>query len=134
MPKDQSMHQNFFRQLTIYAIMGLGVIWGLNFIGQVFRVHQLLSWISWCFFVVICVIAYWLGLKAYSSHNKNDFTNLFIVLITAKMFFSLFTILIYKILAEPENKLFVLPFLIMYLIFTFFESHVLIKIGKSGVF
>jgi hypothetical protein len=98
-----------------------------------FSNHQFLSWFSLVIFVGISVAAYIFGLKTANSRNKGDFINLIIILIAAKMLICLFTVWLYQIFVEPESKLFVIPFFIIYLIFTSFEMYILIRLGNRGV-
>lgn len=97
-----------------------------------FRAHQLLSWISILCFTLISVAAYLLGLKTANSTNRNDFGNVFLVITTFKLLFCSMVVWIYKALVAPEGRLFVLPFLLIYLVFTIFESYLLVRLGKDG--
>lgn len=103
----------------------------LNFYAA-FQAHQALSWISILCFTLISVAAYFLGLKTAHSPNRHDFSNVFLIITTFKLLFCSLVVWLYKVLAAPEGRLFVLPFLLIYLIFTIFESHWLVRLGKDG--
>lgn len=103
----------------------------LNFYAE-FQLHQALSWLSILCFTLISIAAYALGLKTANSTNRNDFSNVFLVITTFKLLFCSLVVWIYKLLTEPEGRLFVLPFLLIYLVFTIFESYLLVRLGKDG--
>lgn len=125
-------HRNFIIQLSLCLVLTIVVILLMN-TQSVFSNHQFLSWFSAVIFVGISIAAYIFGLKSANSRNKNDFINLIIILIAAKMLICLFTVWLYQIFVEPESKLFVIPFFIIYLIFTSFEMYMLIRLGNRGV-
>ncbi len=47
------------------------------------------------------------------------------------MFISVAIVVVHVRLEQPENKLFVIPFLAIYLIFTIFEIYILDRVGKA---
>ncbi len=124
-------HRNFIIQLSLCLVLTIVVILLLN-TQPIYHTHQFLSWLSLFFFVGISIVAYIFGLRSAHSHNKNDFINLIIILIAAKMLICLFTVWLYQIFVEPESKLFVIPFFIIYLIFTSFEMYILTRLGNRG--
>lgn len=81
-------------------------------------------------FTVINIIAYYLGIRAALSSNKSRFIQLIMVLIVVKMFIAVAMVVGYVKMGQPASKLFVLPFLILYVIFTIFEVWILLKIAR----
>lgn len=81
-------------------------------------------------FGAIVILAYYLGKKAATSSNKYVFIRMTIVFIFVKMFIGVGLVVSHVRTELPENKLFILPFLIIYLIFTIFEVYVLEKLGR----
>jgi len=124
-------HLRFIFQLSLCLVLAIVVILLLN-TQDVYSDYQFLSWLSLVVFVGISVSAYIFGLKAANSRNKSDFINLIIILIAAKMLICLFLVWLYKIFVEPESKLFVIPFFIIYMIFTSFEMKILVRLGNGG--
>ncbi|MGB0861505.1 MAG: hypothetical protein ACPG19_06385 [Saprospiraceae bacterium] len=124
-------HQKFFGQLAFCFGLSVIVIALLNYL-PVLQAHQLLSWLSLLFFTIISLAAYFFGIHSANSSNKNDFNNVFIILTTTKLLLSLFLVWFYQIFTEPTTKLFILPFFLIYIIFTIFESYILIRLGKDG--
>jgi hypothetical protein len=124
-------HKKFISQLGFCSLISVVVILLLN-TQSVFNAHQILYWISIFIFIIISVISYLFGLKTANSTNKFDFGNLFIIITILKLFIFLLTFVAYKLLFEPSDKLFILPFFIIYIIFTTFEVRLLMKIGKES--
>lgn len=49
-----------------------------------------------------------------------------------KIFFSLFLVIIYNHIAQPSSKVFIIPFFIVYLIFTIFETYLMMQLGQNS--
>ena len=81
-------------------------------------------------FILISVLAWHLGQKAAVSKNKNNFTALVLGFIFGKMFLCVIFILIYTRTVFPESKFFLVPFFIIYLAYTVFETMILTKLGR----
>jgi hypothetical protein len=86
----------------------------------------------WCVitFVVINILAYYSGLRAATSKSNYRFIQLMMILILVKMFVCIGLVVAYVKISSPDSKLFVLPFLTIYLIYTIFEIFVLQKIAR----
>lgn len=69
------------------------------------------------------------GITAKST-NKSLFTGVVLGFTFGKIFLSLFVVLGYYELAQPASKIFLLPFFIVYLIFTIFETYLMMQIGQ----
>ena len=95
--------------------------------------HGLLSWISLGAFIGLSVLMYFVGEKSAKDENKNNFTNVVLGFTMGKMFLSIMVIYMYFELAQPEGKFFILPFFIVYFIFTAFETYFMMKLGKTKV-
>ena len=81
-------------------------------------------------FLAINIAAYYLGKGAAESSSKYRFIHLMMILIIVKMFICVALVLFYVKIGQPSTKLFVIPFLLIYLTFTIFEIHVLQKLAK----
>ncbi len=127
-------HRNFILQLGLCFIVACVIIITFNLNSVVFSKHQFLSWAGLSLFSIISIFAYILGLKTAKSSNKNEFNNVLIILMAAKMLICLFLVWLYQIFMSPQSKLFIIPFFITYFIFTLFESYVLIKLGRMEDF
>lgn len=82
-------------------------------------------------FVLINVLAYFAGVGAVRSQSKYRFVHLMMGLIIFKMMICVVLVIAHMKINQPESRLFVFPFLLIYLIFTFFEIYVLEKIART---
>ena len=121
----------FFTQLFIITILTIGMIFGLNTTEKL-APDSLFSWICLGFFFFFSLLMFFMGSKAAKSKNKNDFTNAALGFTAGKMFFSMIIIIVYSKLGEPSSKLFVLPFFLVYIIYTAFETYFMMRIGKEN--
>ena len=81
-------------------------------------------------FVLINIIAYFAGKRAVLSSSKFRFIQLMMILIMLKMLICVVLVVAHVRINNPSSKLFVLPFLTIYLIFTLFEIYVLEKTAR----
>jgi biotin transporter BioY len=93
--------------------------------------HAGFSYMTTGMFVLFCVIAFILSKKAVKSANKYRFIHILLMIIMGKMFLSLVMVLAYVKLFNPTDKLFVIPFFLIYLVFTAFEIYFLEKVAKE---
>ncbi len=93
--------------------------------------YSSVTWWSLGLFVPLSIGMYFFGEKASKSENKLLFHNLIIITIFAKMFLSVFVLLIYKKIFHPETKNFTLPFFLVYFIFTIFETYFMVKLAQK---
>ncbi len=87
------------------------------------------------FFVLLSLLVFQMGKRAATSSNKFQYVNLIISNMMLKMLMSFVIVLIYAQLKNPPDKLFVIPFLVIYLIFTAFETYFMTiqsKTKKNG--
>lgn len=82
-------------------------------------------------FIGLCVGLFFLGKRTVASENKYLFTNVFMGVTMLKLFLCGGLIGAYVLLGEPENKLFVVPFFLSYLIYTGLEVMFLIKLAAQ---
>ncbi len=81
-------------------------------------------------FSAIVGLAYVLGTRIARSASRGRFVQLVMMLVVVKMMICILLVVFHVKLNEPESKLFVLPFLLIYLIFTIFEVYVLEKLAR----
>ncbi len=82
-------------------------------------------------FVLLSGSMYYFGSKAATSKNKYTFNNLIIGNMILKMFLCVLIILIYKKVYQIESRGFLIPFLVIYLSYTIFETYFLTKLAKK---
>ncbi len=83
-------------------------------------------------FTVINILAYYSGKRAVRSKSKYRFIQLMMILILFKMVICIGLVVAHVKINQPDSKLFVLPFLAIYLIFTMFEIYVLEKLARTS--
>ncbi|TXF91529.1 hypothetical protein FUA23_02195 [Neolewinella aurantiaca] len=79
----------------------------------------------------ISVLMFYAGQRTAAAENKFLFTNAFMGVTMIKFFLCGGLIAAYALLAEPENKLFVVPFFSTYLIYTALEIVFLVKLAGN---
>lgn len=121
-------HRQFFTQLGFVSLGIIVVIFLFNLIPA-FQAFQSLSWISFGFFLVLSVLMYFVGHYAANSSDKNSFLQIVMATTFFKMVLCLAIIIVYAKFAQPESKLFILPFLAIYIIFTIFETYFMMKLS-----
>jgi len=83
-------------------------------------------------FAVFTIAVFHLGMRTINSADKNSFMMIAISSIFLKLVFSLMILFSYQLAFEPPTKLYLLPFLIIYLAYTALETTVLMKLAKSS--
>ena len=119
----------FFLQLLGLSLLTAA---GIYFVNQtpVMQGHAPLAWTALAFFVLFCTLMYFSAYRAALSNNKHDFTNTFLGFTVGKMFMAVIIVYTYLQLVKPTEKLFILPFFGIYLIYTIFEGYFMSKLGK----
>ena len=83
------------------------------------------------FFILLSLFVFRLSKKMAQSEDMNAFTRLIMYNLMIKLFMSIIIVLFYFKIVEPTERLFVLPFIIIYLIFTIFEAMFLSKQARQ---
>jgi len=73
---------------------------------------------------------YFMAAKAAISKDKNTFTRLILALTFAKLVLTLILVIAYQRLAHPGSLFFIIPFFLVYIAYTIFETMYLTKLGK----
>ncbi|MEZ5039821.1 MAG: hypothetical protein R2828_08015 [Saprospiraceae bacterium] len=124
------MHtQTFYLQLSLLSIPLAILIFLLTQQTQ-FQEFGSISWISLFFFVGLSASVFHLGQFMLKSQNKNDFTRMVLGFTGFKMMLSVALVFIYHQVAEPTSRWFVIPFLIIYVLYTIFETYFLMRLGR----
>ncbi len=119
----------FFFQLGIVTILTAIGIATISYFPTL-QSYVPLAVVSLVFFTLLSIVMYYTSIWMVRSRNKNDFTNIVLFFIITKMLFSVVLVLLYFRLAQPTERYFVVSFLVIYLIYTIFETHFMMKVGK----
>ena len=122
---------NFYIQLLIITLISAAILFGINQI-ELMAPYFWFSWICLGFFILFTLAMYYFGSKSAKSENKNEFTNVVVGFMAGKMFLAAMTILMYSEIVQPTSKIFILPFFIVYIIYTAFETYFMMKVGKDS--
>lgn len=121
--------QVFYRQLGIVALLTASALWLLSGV-PLFAGHQLLYWVTFGAYLVITLLLFLIGRKLAGSANKNSFTQFVMITVFAKMALTMAVLVAYLKMVEPGSKYFILPFFVVYLAFTIYETYMLMKVGR----
>ena len=122
--------KQFWLQLGVITALTAGLIFLLNQ-NEKLQPYSDFSWICITAFVILTILMYFIGSQAVKSSNKNAFTSTALGFIMGKMMLAILVILIYNKLAEPESKVFIIPFFIVYVIYSSFETYFMMRLSKS---
>ena len=87
------------------------------------------SWLSWGAFILISMGMFVLGKRAAYDENKGLFVSMAIFLGAGKMLLSVILFVAYTLLVNPIGKGFAIPFFLIYLSFTIFETYFMMKLS-----
>jgi len=120
----------FFLQTSLITVTTIALLFGLSFYPPL---SPFLGFGLIClfFFIALSIIMYITGIRAAASPQRGFFTQLILVFTIVKMFLSIVVVFVYFKVAQPTSSWFLLPFFLVYLIYTIFESYFMIRIGKS---
>lgn len=121
--------KTFYQQLIALSV---GILAAVLLLGQQaqFGSYVNISILSLIFFIILSIIVFHLGLRMVKSRNKNDFSRLVLGFTGFKMMLSVALVFIYQSVAEPTDRWFVIPFLIIYVLYTIFETYFLMRLGR----
>ena len=122
---------SFYFQLTLLSVFAAVILYLINQAPR-FQSYSDLSWISLAFFIGLSIAMFLAGFRATKSENKHNFTNVVMGFTIGKLMLSALIILVYFKLAEPETRLFVIPFFCIYFIYTVFETYFMTRLGRMG--
>ncbi|MEZ4983925.1 MAG: hypothetical protein R2795_02615 [Saprospiraceae bacterium] len=125
-------NRTFFQLLLLVSAVTALLLWGM-YQSPKLAAHTLLGWGSLGMFILLSILMFFMAGQSARSSNKNQFTNTVLGFTAGKMMLVLMVLFMYLQLAEPTDKLFVLPFLAVYFIFTAFETWFMMKIGRTSV-
>jgi len=84
------------------------------------------------FFGGLTLIIYWQGERAQKTQQNKFFLYVVITNVFVKLIGSFVLMFIYVKVKEPDDKYFLVPFLLTYLIFTIFETYILSEQARKS--
>ncbi len=83
-------------------------------------------------FASICVVMYVFASRSAKKNQSTAFINIFMLSTLLKMLFSVILIAIYYKTQLPNSKFFIVPFFVVYAIYTIFEVWFMSKLTKTS--
>lgn len=123
--------RQFLMILCIISVITVIVFLIVHQFIPALQTHASFAYVTISMFVLFCLVAFVLSKKAIKSANKYRFIHILLMIIMGKMFLSLVMVLAYVKLFNPLDKLFVIPFFLIYLVYTAFEIYFLEKVAKE---
>ncbi len=122
--------QTFWTYLTVITLLTVGGLALINRLWLSVGAYAALGWIGLFFFVALSITMFYLGkMTAGSDKSRMAFTNMVLGMIFGKMILAMLIVFTYAQEVKPETKLFLVPFFIVYLIYTIFETWFLMKLS-----
>lgn len=120
--------RKFWTGLIIISVVTFGLILLVHRIEsmQAFLDHSILSL---GFMIATTIVMYFLGKAALKSSNQYAFIQLVIASVLVKIVLALGLNMVYVKIVKPDYKYFILPFIIIYIIYTIFETYALFKMA-----
>lgn len=124
-------HRNFLKNLAFVTLPLVALTLILSNTVPGFPPYAPVMWMSIIFFTLFSLTVHLLGTKAAASDNKNDFIRFIMMVIMGKLFLSVILVIGYIYAVQPSNRLVVLPFIPIYIIYTIFETKFMMRLAKS---
>ncbi len=91
--------------------------------------HLNISILFFVAFNLFVIVSYHLACKVIQSEDKNNYSSLIIALIGAKFLVCVPMVVGYAKIYEPTDSYYLIPFLVLYIIYSIFEFRILSTIG-----
>ncbi len=114
-------NKSFFIQLSLVVLITSILLFVCYHLLPIMD-HLALGIAGLIFFILLSILIFFLATKAAKSTNLNAFTHLIMYNLMIKLFFSIIIVAVYYYLVKPAERLFIVPFVIIYLNFTIFEA------------
>lgn len=121
--------RTFFIQLGLVTA-GTIILLVLIHQSEAFRQYAALSWLSLGFFVILSVTMFYFASQSARNTDPNAFSRIVLGFIAGKMFLSVLLIVAYKQGFDPPTPHYVGLFIIIYLVYTIFETYFMMKVAK----
>ena len=119
----------FIIQLVILTVGTAVLIAIANYFIPFFQALQNIMWISLAFFFMLTIITGYLGFRSIEK-NAYGFVSNVNGMVMLKLFFCVAFVVTWLLIAKPGKPDFVIPFFILYVIFTVFEIRQLVMAQK----
>ncbi|MEM1326317.1 MAG: hypothetical protein AAGI23_10205 [Bacteroidota bacterium] len=122
-------HATFFKHLFWISAVAIALSLAQSQL-PVLATYVSLALISVTVFVCLSIVMYVFTYRIVKQARHNQFIGLFMIFTLFKMILAISVVGLYARFAEPPNRFFVLPFFLIYLIYTAFEIWFMDKLGR----
>ncbi len=123
---------SFFKQTAFLALAVTVIQMALGSSFTELAEHQNLFWVSQFVFLALTIFSFWGGKYFVKKANKNWFSQFIIILIFTRLLLSIALVIGYFNIYQPNSKLFLLPFFLVYISYTVFEVYCLARVGRES--
>lgn len=122
----------FFGSLTGISIILILFLSWLNTFPQ-FEHARLFTWAVLTFFILLTLGIYFAGKHLAVAKDKNAFSSMIFFVMIFKMMLCVFFVFTFVKIMEPPNRFFLIPFFLIYFVYTTFEVVLMTKLGKVNL-
>lgn len=115
--------------ISISTVLAAFFLW-LNRFPQ-FSVSQYFTWGILAFFILLTLAIYYVGKQLAVSNDKYAYNRLILLVVMTKMMLCVLFVVVYIKEMEPTNKFFLIPFFLIYFVYTIFEVVIMTKLGHT---
>jgi hypothetical protein len=112
--------------------MTIAIEYGLHWCIPELWNYENLFWYSHIFFILLTMVMYYAGNILAASSDKNLFSHFILLVVLTKMLSCVLIVVGYFQKVQPSSQLFLVPFALVYVIYTIFETYFMAKIGNSS--
>lgn len=120
-----------FKKVALFSVvvgLGIGALHYLQLLGS----QPDFAWVCYVFFALLTFLTIYITSLATKASSKSYGTTMILGAMGVKFILSMFMILGYILVVNPENPRFVLPFFVLYILFTVVETNYLLRITKEA--
>lgn len=123
---DTLTSKKFFSALII-TLLSSAIVAG--YAGELLKVseHNLLMYLSISLFTLLAIGVFYLSERAARMNSRNFFMQIVMINTMAKMFGSVVLVVGYFAIYKPSTNKFIVPFLIVYILYTIFDAYFMMK-------
>jgi hypothetical protein len=125
------MNKSRFFQLLLLTIGILALILSLMSMNEKIYEYIDIAYYAIPAFTLLSLVIYFLTEYLEKQADKGMLLNLVIINVMFKFLIAIGVVMIYHKLRNPEDGIFILPFIIIYVVFTIFETYFMSVQAKS---
>ena len=121
---------NYLKKLILFSAIIL-IFSFLVFQFPLLKPFQSFVWYSISFFTFLSFITHFILTKGMSEKSSNSFLTFVYLAIFAKMILCVLAVLAYFFIEKPEKIYFIIPFFLLYICYTSFDTIHLVQKSKN---